>query len=81
MSSLPNSGNRSSKLAVFATNMESSSPLAATQIKKEEIAVASENLYFLNLSSFSGFSRHTKLMMMEENDDMLMDPTPTKLIK
>ena len=51
--SLLNSGNRSSKLAVSATNMESSSPLV------------SENFFFFNWSSLSGFSRRTNLLMTE----------------
>lgn len=68
VSSLLNSGNRSSKLAVSATNPESSSPLV------------SENFFFFNWSSLSGFSRHTNLLMTEANDDMLTNLTPTKLI-
>ena len=68
VSSLLNSGDRSSKLAVSTTNMESSSPLV------------SENFLFFNWSSLSGFSRHTNILMTETNDNMLTNLTQTKLI-
>ena len=56
VSSLLNSGNTCCKLAVSATNMESS------------LLLVSENFFFFNLSSLSGFSRHTNLLMICWND-------------
>ena len=79
-----NSGNRSRKLAVSATNMESSSPLAATQIEKEEIfghqRAGVRKFILFQFDSLSGLSRHTNLLLTQANDDMLTNPTPTKLI-